>query len=71
MAESDRQHFLWCRTVKRACVKGQRLNGMVNGLFWPDGSVESRKDAPAIAKWSDAAAKKNSFPATPGMEAVQ
>jgi len=36
--------------VKRAYLPTQRLNGTINGLFWPDGSVWSLADAHAIAK---------------------
>jgi hypothetical protein len=41
--------FFWSLMVKRAYLKGQRANGTVNGLFWPDGAVTSLKDAQAIA----------------------
>jgi hypothetical protein len=42
-------NFFWCLMVKQAYLRGQRVNGTVNGLFWPDGAVESLKDAQAIA----------------------
>ncbi len=42
-------NFFWCLMIKRAYLRGQRVNGTVNGLFWPDGAVESLKDAQAIA----------------------
>jgi hypothetical protein len=42
--------FFWSLMVKRAYLKGQRANGTVNGLFWPDGAVTSLKDAQAIAE---------------------
>jgi hypothetical protein len=42
--------FFWSLMVKRAYLKGQRANGTVNGLFWPDGAVASLKDAQAIAE---------------------
>lgn len=41
--------FFWCLMVKQAYLPGQRKAGTVNGLFWPDGSVWSAKDARAIA----------------------
>ena len=41
--------FFWSLMVKRAYLKGQREKGTVNGLFWPDGSVTSVKDAQAIS----------------------
>ena len=42
-------NFFWSLMVKRAYLKGQRANGTINGLFWPDGAVSSLKDAQAIA----------------------
>jgi hypothetical protein len=63
--------FFWCLMVKRAYLKGQRLNGTVNGLFWPDGSVESLKDARAIANDPKLQLKETPFPVTYGMEAVR
>lgn len=42
-------NFFWSLMVKRAYLKVQRLKGTVNGLFWPDGSVASLRDARAIA----------------------
>lgn len=41
--------FFWSLMVKPAYLRAQRLNGTVNGLFWPDGAVTSLKDARAIA----------------------
>jgi len=35
--------------VKKAYLPPQREKGTINGLFWPDGSVWSLKDARAIA----------------------
>ena len=43
-------NFFWSLMVKRAYLPSMRLNGTVNGLFWPDGSVWSLADAQAIAK---------------------
>jgi hypothetical protein len=63
--------FFWCLMVKRAYLKGQRLNGTVNGLFWPDGSVESLKDARAIANDPKLQLKETPFPVTYGMEAAR
>jgi len=63
--------FFWCLMVKRAYLKGQRLNGTVNGLFWPDGSVESLKDARAIANDPKLQLKETLLQAKYGMEAVQ
>jgi hypothetical protein len=63
--------FFWCLMVKRAYLRGQRLNGTVNGLFWPDGSVSSLKDARAIANDPKLQFKEKPFPADFGMEAVK
>jgi Cellulase (glycosyl hydrolase family 5) len=63
--------FFWCLMVKRAYLKGQRLNGTGNGLFWPDGSVESLKDARAIANDPKLDLKETSIPPDYGMEAVK
>ncbi len=63
--------FFWCLMVKRAYLRGQRLNGTVNGLFWPDGSVTSVKDARAIAADPKLKLPEKSFPADFGMEAVR
>ena len=43
-------NFFWSLMVKKAYLPPQRLNGTVNGLFWPDGSVWSLPDARAIAQ---------------------
>lgn len=42
-------NFFWSLMVKRAYLKVQRFKGTANGLFWPDGSVASLRDARAIA----------------------
>ena len=42
-------NFFWSLEVKRAYLKVQRFKGTVNGLFWPDGSVASVRDARASA----------------------
>lgn len=42
-------NFFWSLMVKRAYLRGQRANGTINGLFWPDGSVSSLRDAQSIA----------------------
>jgi hypothetical protein len=63
--------FFWCLMAKRAYLRGQRFNGTVNGLFWPDGSVTSLKDARAIANDPKLKLKESPFPSTFGMEAVQ
>jgi hypothetical protein len=42
-------NFFWSLMVKPAYLKPQRNKGTVNGLFWPDGSVVSVRDARAIA----------------------
>ena len=74
MADTIRQYpiasFFWCLMVKRAYLKGQRLNGTVNGLFWPDGSVTSVKDARAIANDPKLQFKEKPFPPDFGQEAV-
>ncbi len=41
--------FFWSLMVKKAYLPPQREKGTINGLFWPDGSVWSLKDARAIA----------------------
>lgn len=43
-------NFFWSLMIKRAYLPPQRAQGTVNGLFWPDGSVWSLKDARAIAE---------------------
>jgi hypothetical protein len=63
--------FFWCLMVKRAYLRGQRLNGTVNGLFWPDGSVASLKDAQAIANDPKLDLKETPIPPEYGMEAVK
>ena len=63
--------FFWCLMVKRAYLRGQRLNGTVNGLFWPDGSVTSLKDARAIANDPKLQLKEKPFTAEFGTEAVR
>jgi hypothetical protein len=42
-------NFFWSLMVKRAYLPAQRRQGTINGLFWPDGSVWSLRDARAIA----------------------
>lgn len=42
--------FFWSLMVKPAYLPSQRRNGTMNGLFWPNGAVESEKDARAIAQ---------------------
>jgi hypothetical protein len=42
-------NFFWSLMVKRAYLPGQRRQGTINGLFWPEGSVWSLADARAIA----------------------
>jgi hypothetical protein len=42
-------NFFWSLMVKRAYLPPQRRQGTINGLFWPDGSVWSLRDARAIA----------------------
>jgi len=63
--------FFWCLMVKRVYLRGQRLNGTVNGLFWPDGSVTSLKDAQAIANDPNLKLKEKPFPADFGAEAMR
>jgi hypothetical protein len=41
--------FFWSLMVKRAYLAAQRVQGTVNGVFWPDGAVWSLADARAIA----------------------
>jgi hypothetical protein len=55
--------FFWCLMVKEAYLGGQRKNGTVNGLFWPDGSVWSLKDARAIANNPTLNLKEKPLPA--------
>lgn len=57
--------------VKRAYLRGQCLNGTVNGLFRPDGSVTSLKDAQAIVNNPKLKLKEKPFPPDFGAEAVQ
>jgi hypothetical protein len=75
MASAIREYpvgsFFWCLMAKRAYLKGQRLHGTVNGLFWPDGSVTSLKDAQAIANDPKLKLKETPFPAAFGTEAIQ
>lgn len=42
-------NFFWSLMVKRAYLRGQRMSGTVDGLFWPDGAVTSDRDARAIS----------------------
>jgi hypothetical protein len=42
-------NFFWSLMIKLAYLPPQRAQGTVNGLFWPDGSVWSLRDARAIA----------------------
>ena len=42
-------NFFWSLMIKRAYLPPQRKQGTVNGLFWPDGSVWTLRDARAIA----------------------
>jgi hypothetical protein len=42
-------NFFWSLMVKPAYLPPQRAQGTINGLFWPDGSVWSLRDARAIA----------------------
>jgi hypothetical protein len=64
-------NFFWCLMVKRAYLRGQRLNGTVNGLFWPDGSVTSLKDARAIAGDPALKLKERPLPSDFGTEAME
>ena len=41
--------FFWSLMIKRAYLPPQRDKGTINGLFWPDGSVWSLRDARALA----------------------
>jgi hypothetical protein len=52
--------------VKRAYLKGQRMNGTINGVFWPDGSVTSLKDAREIARNPTLQLKERPVPAIVG-----
>lgn len=63
--------FFWSLMVKRAYLPGQRHNGTVNGLFWPDGSVINLADARAIAGEPALQLKQTPIPADFGMEAVK
>jgi hypothetical protein len=60
--------FFWSLMVKRAYLKVQRYKGTVNGLFWPDGSVASLRDARAIAADPDLHLKERPIP--PGYGSV-
>ena len=42
-------NFFWSLMVKPAYLVPQRRKGTVSGLFWPDGSVWSLKDARSVA----------------------
>ena len=55
--------FFWSLMVKRAYLKSQREAGTINGLFWPDGAVESLKDARAIAADPTLKLKERPIPA--------
>ncbi len=55
--------FFWSLMVKRAYLKVQRFKGTVNGLFWPDGSVASLRDARAIAADPNLKLKERPIPA--------
>lgn len=63
--------FFWSLMVKRAYLRVQRTKGTVNGMFWPDGSVISLKDARAIANNPDLQLKEKPLTAAFGMEAVE
>lgn len=63
--------FFWCLMAKRAYLRGQRLQGTVNGLFWPDGSVTSLQDARAIANDPKLLLRETPFPDQWGKEAMQ
>jgi arylsulfatase A-like enzyme len=43
-------NFFWSLMIKRAYLPPQRQKGTMNGLFWPDGSVWSLRDARAISQ---------------------
>ena len=57
MAADVQQHemgtFFWSLMVKPAYLGGQRANGTINGLFWPDGAVWSLEDARAVSNIAD------------------
>ncbi len=55
-------NFFWSLMVKPAYLRGQRVKGTVNGLFWPDGSVWSLKDARAIANDDSLQLKEKPLP---------
>ena len=55
-------NFWWCLMVKPAYLKPQRAMGTINGLFWPDGSVVSLKDARAIANDNSLQLKEKPVP---------
>ncbi len=55
-------NFFWSLMVKPAYLKGQRSKGTVNGLFWPDGSVASLRDARAIANDNGIQLKEKPIP---------
>ena len=55
-------NFFWSLMVKPAYLKGQRLKGTVNGLFWPDGSVLSLRDARAISNDNSLELKEEPLP---------
>jgi hypothetical protein len=55
--------FFWCLMVKPAYLPPQRKYGTVNGLFWPDGSVSSLKDARAIARDPNLQLRERPIPA--------
>ena len=59
-------NFFWSLMVKRAYLKGQRLNGTINGLFWPDGAVTSLKDARMIARDTKLELKERPVPSEVG-----
>lgn len=59
-------NFFWSLMVKRAYLKVQRFKGTVNGLFWPDGSVASLRDARAIAGDPRLKLKERPIPAALG-----
>jgi hypothetical protein len=42
-------NFFWSLMVKPAYLPPQRAQGTINGVFWPDGSVWSLRDARTIA----------------------
>ncbi|NYT40684.1 cellulase family glycosylhydrolase [Sphingomonas sp. R-74633] len=63
--------FFWSVMVKPAYLQRQRHIGTVNGLFWPDGSVVSLKDARAIAEDPKLVLREKPIPETFGMGGVQ